>query len=136
MFCSNCGTELKDDAKFCNNCGKPVRKQNHAPVPGAPLGNAPPSSSGQKKAQKMNSGKSGTRLLVCVAMVIVAAVTIYSVKDFMDPGDGKAPVQQGAQTDSQGGNPSGGQGTGSDGAPVRTEADYAAAQAFATRYGG
>ena len=136
MFCGNCGTELKDDAKFCNNCGKPVRKQNHAPVPGAPAENAPPSGSGQKKAQKMNSGKSGTRILVCAAMVIVAAVTIYSVKDFMDPGDGEAPVQQGAQTDSQGGNPSGGQGTGSDGAPVRTQADYAAAQAFATRYGG
>jgi hypothetical protein len=24
MFCTNCGTQLTDDAKFCSNCGAPV----------------------------------------------------------------------------------------------------------------
>jgi hypothetical protein len=24
MFCSNCGTQLPDEAKFCSNCGKPT----------------------------------------------------------------------------------------------------------------
>jgi hypothetical protein len=24
MFCTNCGTQLPDDAKFCSNCGKPT----------------------------------------------------------------------------------------------------------------
>jgi hypothetical protein len=24
MFCTNCGTQLPDEAKFCSNCGKPT----------------------------------------------------------------------------------------------------------------
>src|SRR3954465_13079340 len=24
VFCTNCGTQLADDAKFCPNCGQPV----------------------------------------------------------------------------------------------------------------
>ncbi len=27
-FCSNCGTTLKENAKFCPKCGKPVQKNN------------------------------------------------------------------------------------------------------------
>lgn len=136
MFCGNCGAELKDGTKFCYNCGTPVRKKNDVPAPGEPVENVPQPDSGQKKAQKKSNGKNETRILVCVAMAVVAVVTFYSVKDFMGQGNGMAPVQQGAQTASQGGNPSGGQGTEPDGAPVRTQADYAAAQAFAVRYGG
>ena len=136
MFCSNCGTELKDDAQFCYNCGNPVLKQNGVPAPGAPAGKSPQPDSGQNRVQKTNNGKSKTRILACAVMVIVAAVTIYSVKGFMDQEGGETPVQQGTQTDPQGGNPSGGQGAEASSAPVRTEADYAAAQAFARKYGG
>lgn len=32
MFCSNCGKEISNQAKFCNHCGKPV---NNAPVQSA-----------------------------------------------------------------------------------------------------
>lgn len=28
MFCSNCGNQLADDAKFCSSCGTPVAAQN------------------------------------------------------------------------------------------------------------
>ena len=31
MFCSKCGTQLNEDAKFCNNCGERLGTQeNHA----------------------------------------------------------------------------------------------------------
>ncbi|MBQ7602520.1 MAG: zinc ribbon domain-containing protein [Lachnospiraceae bacterium] len=37
MFCTNCGTNLKDDARFCVNCGQPVKvraqSQEAAPAP-------------------------------------------------------------------------------------------------------
>ena len=35
MFCTNCGAQLKDDARFCINCGQPVkaRSQNAQPTP-------------------------------------------------------------------------------------------------------
>ncbi|MBO4212705.1 MAG: zinc ribbon domain-containing protein, partial [Clostridia bacterium] len=32
-FCSNCGTQLSDDAKFCRNCGTPVNQAQPAPRP-------------------------------------------------------------------------------------------------------
>lgn len=33
MFCSNCGTELPDDAKFCASCGTPVNLNPNEPTP-------------------------------------------------------------------------------------------------------
>ena len=32
MFCTNCGKELADNAKFCSNCGAQVVKKNTTPV--------------------------------------------------------------------------------------------------------
>ena len=32
MFCSNCGEELKEGAKFCQKCGAPVNAQGQAPA--------------------------------------------------------------------------------------------------------
>ena len=32
-YCSNCGTQLPDEAKFCENCGT---RQQAAPEPSAP----------------------------------------------------------------------------------------------------
>lgn len=36
MFCSNCGNQLSDDAKFCPSCGTAVTAQNSTPVYSAP----------------------------------------------------------------------------------------------------
>ena len=32
MFCSNCGSQLKDEAKFCGNCGTKIENRNNVPV--------------------------------------------------------------------------------------------------------
>lgn len=34
-FCTNCGKQLNDDAKFCNTCGAPVSGTQTPPIPGA-----------------------------------------------------------------------------------------------------
>ena len=43
MICSNCGSPISDDAKFCTSCGTPVTEQPapEAPVPEAPVYEAP-----------------------------------------------------------------------------------------------
>ena len=33
MFCSNCGKQLPDEARFCDRCGMPVREPIHIPEP-------------------------------------------------------------------------------------------------------
>ena len=35
MFCSNCGAQLPDHAKFCNMCGTPTGVGGPAPQAGA-----------------------------------------------------------------------------------------------------
>jgi len=32
MFCSKCGTQLDDDARFCSKCGAPVTAVDAVPV--------------------------------------------------------------------------------------------------------
>lgn len=34
-FCTNCGKQLNDDAKFCDTCGAPVSGSQTPPIPGA-----------------------------------------------------------------------------------------------------
>ena len=35
MFCTNCGAQLKDDARFCVNCGQPVKARPQSAQPAA-----------------------------------------------------------------------------------------------------
>ncbi len=42
MFCSNCGKELKDDARFCVSCGAPTRMAAQDAGQGASGGPPPP----------------------------------------------------------------------------------------------
>lgn len=34
MFCSKCGSENKDEAKFCNSCGETIAVNNRSPMVG------------------------------------------------------------------------------------------------------
>ena len=51
MFCKNCGTQLKEGAKFCPKCGTPV-----TPMPGA--GQAGPGAGPQPPYQQPGGGQS------------------------------------------------------------------------------
>ncbi len=47
-FCSNCGTPLPENSKFCPSCGKSVEQQTNTNIPPAPAP-CPPASSEDKK---------------------------------------------------------------------------------------
>lgn len=32
MFCSQCGTKLPDNSKFCHRCGQPITKIGHSNI--------------------------------------------------------------------------------------------------------
>ena len=42
MFCSNCGKEIMDSAKFCNFCGIPISKPESSPILTEPEKSATP----------------------------------------------------------------------------------------------
>ena len=46
MFCSNCGNQIDDTAKFCENCGTPVD------APDAPAAGTPPASAAKKPPRR------------------------------------------------------------------------------------
>jgi|SRR5829696_1618797 len=46
--CSNCGHELRDDARFCPSCGRPVHETARVPTPEADVSVEPPA--GQRSA--------------------------------------------------------------------------------------
>ena len=41
-YCSNCGQELREDARFCSDCGRPVHEVAHVPTPEADVSVPPP----------------------------------------------------------------------------------------------
>ena len=99
MYCNQCGTKLPDDAKFCQNCGAAA----HAEQP--PEQHIP---SGKAK----NSGKSGKKLAVGIAAVVVLLLLVPlagqilfggPTEDPMGSSDPGSPVQQGEDTPSGGG---------------------------------
>lgn len=47
-YCSNCGHELSDDARFCPSCGRPVHETAHVPTPEADVPVPPPPGSQQQ----------------------------------------------------------------------------------------
>ncbi len=42
MFCTNCGTTLPEDVRFCTQCGAPVATPNAVPAQAAPAAPPPP----------------------------------------------------------------------------------------------
>lgn len=88
------------------------------------------------------AGKNGMmRKFAGAAMVVVTAVTVFMVKDFLDQANAavQGQVQQNTQlmydVTAQSGKTGSGTGQGND-LPTLTEADYAAAQAFAEKHSG
>lgn len=153
MFCTNCGAKLEDDAQFCPNCGSPVEKEDGAPAPNnTPAQTTPQPAPDQNKAQKARKEKNTTRTLACAAMVAVVVAVVFTIKGFTGQGNGNIPDQgqQGALAESLNEKPSDNNEKPSDNnekpsdnqkpevssAPVRTQADLAAVQAFVKSYGG
>lgn len=71
-FCGNCGTQLEDNAKICGQCGTPLDGAS-TNIPGLKV--VDPEK--QKKLKKM-----GKRIVVLVALVIVAVIAFNVVSQF------------------------------------------------------
>lgn len=66
MYCSNCGTQIPDDSKFCTGCGAAV---NAAPAKTAAPAKAP-ASAGKKKKEKKKKPTWLTLLVVAAAFLL------------------------------------------------------------------
>lgn len=64
MFCTNCGNQIDDNAKFCTKCGAPVSKTSSTPQP--------PSS----KEEQSGSKPKGKRRIAVIAVVLVCLLAL------------------------------------------------------------
>lgn len=97
MYCSFCGTELKDDAKFCHNCGKAVgqapaqetseQPQQEKEASGQSkkgyfenLAEAMKASGEERKREENARKKDGRGLVIAVVIIVIigALVALFS----------------------------------------------------------
>jgi len=71
-FCTNCGTELNDTAKFCKNCGKKV-------VVATETQQTPPSKSIKKQNKNLRNVVTGSLILI-VGLLIIKSISSGDVK--------------------------------------------------------
>ena len=71
MFCKNCGTQLKEGAKFCPKCGTPV-----TPMPGA--GQAGPGA-GQPPHQGPAAGKASKIPIFAIGAIVILVVAVILI---------------------------------------------------------
>ena len=94
MYCSHCGKELRQGAKFCPNCGKqqrqsleshsqtiPTREAEVSTPAASPLPQtAPPPPPAPSKGSKKEQGK--RIVLLCLAAVVIAAgVLVWRMRE-------------------------------------------------------
>lgn len=68
MRCTNCGSELEDDALFCTACGAKVETQ---------IGQVPPGQSVKEPGKKRNVLVTG---ILGIAVIALAVVAVFLVK--------------------------------------------------------
>lgn len=85
MFCSECGNEVNDNARFCNNCGvsliddepKQDAHQNASNV--YKLENNPSNTKEKKMKQKPSKPKKNRHILLTIFFVICLIIMIICV---------------------------------------------------------
>ena len=77
MFCKNCGTQLKNEAKFCPRCGVPVVSQEMAAQQTQPL----------DTAVQQKKWKNSYTVLVLIGIFAVAIAAGFGIKAFRNTGE-------------------------------------------------
>lgn len=84
MFCKNCGSELRDDAKFCTNCGKEVSNADNYSEAAAKSNIAIDVNKNDLK-EKIAKKISMTVLVVFIVFIIVSELLGRFVLPFLIP---------------------------------------------------
>ena len=90
MYCPNCGTKNKDDARFCANCGQKLEEETvqETPVQEQPV-QKEPSYNHQEQPNKTKKPSSKSFIII-LACVIVAVVGIFGYQYFKNKKDNTA----------------------------------------------
>ena len=90
MFCTRCGSQVKDGARFCPNCGTPMAQedpqpyQQHEPYQPADAQQAPQQQAPQQQVpQPQSQPKAHRRWPIVVAACVVAAAAVAAVVVFV-----------------------------------------------------
>lgn len=73
MFCTNCGKQVADEAKFCPNCGNPIVANQ-----GDSVSAASEDPGNEQKSPRTGSKKRVPLLIGVVAIVVVLAIAAVS----------------------------------------------------------
>lgn len=102
MFCTNCGKQQPDGAKFCTNCGAPLavpksagqtmrqpvaQQPAAAPAPAPARAAAPTPTPTPEPDKKPGRGRGVGVAIACVVIVIAAAVAVYFILFAGNSGD-------------------------------------------------
>lgn len=83
MYCSKCGKEISDQARFCNYCGMQVNTQQPQPEKKPVQQTTPPPSAPVQTAKPKKKGKAGKRFLSILVAVIVYLVVRYAAESLL-----------------------------------------------------
>lgn len=77
MFCSNCGKELPDGAKFCSACGAPTGEETAKPPTGSINSSAPNNDNGASISTASVTKTTGNKkILLTIGLIAIAAILI------------------------------------------------------------
>jgi hypothetical protein len=99
-YCSNCGQELGEEARFCPSCGRPVHEVAHVPTPEADVAVPPLSSSQAGEVGEVSntedgarvSGTDGIRNTLMTLGIIALVIWILAALGSGSPGGAAVPV--------------------------------------------
>lgn len=84
-YCSNCGHELSNDARFCPSCGRPVHEVAHVPTPEADVAVPPPPNQHQASgsqsfaptgAAPQQRSLAGRLFVGCAGLIVLAVLFV------------------------------------------------------------
>ncbi len=78
MKCSNCGSEIGEEDKFCTKCGQAITSQNSTP--------------GVPKNNKKNNIGLVIGVVILAVIALIAVVTVLDTKENESEGNGQEPI--------------------------------------------
>lgn len=82
MFCTNCGAQLEEGARFCASCGKAVRKLPQPdPIPYPPEPESIPDPAPEPQPEPQRSGAAWKILAAAACLLLAVVLTVYFSSD-------------------------------------------------------